>query len=884
MEKNRQWLSDDYRKSFSCLAGEEAVGKENLNLLPDARNMANIRDDCFSPQGFASFELRFQVEQCDENTVFCVGFGKPFEYALSEDSQVEISFEAERIVVQDGESYASAVPDGRTGEWRIVYSKEILTVYGGNVTLSLNVPKNHMIGYCTLFGKSGKASVVGVKLFSDSDVKPFSEEQRAEAKTKWQKWRMHRNEMAVDRFADYLEKHPEERLERPLEIVLERRMVRVGDSLRVSVVSRCEKTPSIYVTHNYLSEDSCAREMLPVEFIKNNEVWVGEFTLPFLKAGNTLIEAITGDIRIVRNVAVYDKGYLVVTPWIGSNIPNVDEELHKYDIPGDYWLYAQPLYDPPEIFLDMARDLRKMSYIYGDRIVPMINANWLMCGTSEGNLFELPSECQRNGFESTLKIMDLLGCDRTELIASYTFGNDTIGILKELGIKAVTSLCVWQNWQDSDWKINHWGAPNIPYYPSRDDFRRAVYKGDLMAFSMCTSSSVRNYSIYTQDGCPTLVCPGQRYTRQAAQHYSIQRFYDTFEGYLQDARNNDTPTYVTIAIEDFLGRDDWRKANNRALDYMAARAKTERIIFASAADITDFYAAEFEGMQPTAYFQPDFYCGYRIGAKPAVLPDRIEIDDPRYMAMFRKGETLPQFWYDYTHEWDAALFDDVERNQYGLYNPDEIDVSTLSPKQMDRRGVSAETACRVDGDTLTVTCIVNTPKPLALLPVAVYDIPLSDCRQINSDINVHKVADMYRNTTHLVAELTDVQAGRQVFELKFKGIPTKTEERIFCLQDALCIREAEAPKTDRNGVLQPGSKEPHCYLWSADGARVVRIILDGAQLQGARLLTNGGEYSEAPCGQWTIAVNQKWQNESPILFGVTAAELKGAVISVEYEN
>ena len=61
-------------------------------------------------------------------------------------------------------------------------------------------------------------------------------------------------------------------------------------------------------------------------------------------------------------------------------------------------------------------------------------------------------------------------------------------------MKALTSLCAWQNWQDGGWKINHCGVSNQPYYPADDDFRRAGKERDLMCFTMgnCVASEDTN--------------------------------------------------------------------------------------------------------------------------------------------------------------------------------------------------------------------------------------------------------------------------------------------------------------------------------------------------------------------------------------------------------
>jgi hypothetical protein len=135
--------------------------------------------------------------------------------------------------------------------------------------------------------------------------------------------------------------------------------------------------------------------------------------------------------------------------------------------------------------------------------------------------------------------MKALGFDRMELVASYTPDATTIEIMEDLGVKGLTSLCAWQNWEDGGWRINHCGVSNQPYYPADDDFRRSGNKRDIMCFTMGSSSCNRNYSIMVLDGCPSNIVPGERYFDHRVIHYNIQRFYDIFDGYIADSKNND---------------------------------------------------------------------------------------------------------------------------------------------------------------------------------------------------------------------------------------------------------------------------------------------------------------------------------------------------------
>ena len=155
-----------------------------------------------------------------------------------------------------------------------------------------------------------------------------------------------------------------------------------------------------------------------------------------------------------------------------------------------------------------------------------------------------------------------------------------------------------------DWKINHCGVANQPYYPSTDDFRRAGKQRDIMCFTMGNASCNRNYSIMVLDGCPTNIVPGERYLANRVVNQQMQRFYDTFDGYINDSQNNNSLLTVTIALESFSGKMDWNATNEAAIRYMVKKAASEKIIFTSAADIADYHRKNNLDMQSAAEMIP----------------------------------------------------------------------------------------------------------------------------------------------------------------------------------------------------------------------------------------------------------------------------------------
>ena len=65
-----------------------------------------------------------------------------------------------------------------------------------------------------------------------------------------------------------------------------------------------------------------------------------------------------------EGLLLLDTGYMAVIPWVGANTPYLDEELHRFDLPGDYWV------PDPGIIADPEEAVKKfgLSHICGDRM------------------------------------------------------------------------------------------------------------------------------------------------------------------------------------------------------------------------------------------------------------------------------------------------------------------------------------------------------------------------------------------------------------------------------------------------------------------------------------------------------------------------------------
>lgn len=654
----------------------------------------------------------------------------------------------------------------------------------------------------------------------------------------------------------YLKENPDALPPKKGELLVPERLVDRGNELKISVISYGTANAALLVTRNCFGTDAVC-EPYPLNLQRNGEIFRQDIKIKFDIPGNTKLELWVNGEKIIRQVAVIDKGYMAVIPWIGSNIPPFDEEIHKYGIAGDFWMPLPGSEKDPQKTVEKYRSFVVNGHKYGDRTACFINAKTLIPDSETDCLFEMDALSQERGLRQLERQMRILGFEGMELAASYTPDAVSVGILEKLGVKALTSLCPWQNWKDGGWKINHCGVSNQPYYPADDDFRRAGRKRKIMCFTMGTSSCNRNYSIMAYDGCPTNIVPGERYLDHRVLHYNIQRFYDIFDGYIQDAKNNEELLTVTIAFESFRGFMDWGAVNEMAVRYMVKKAKTEKIVFTSAADVSEYHQKRDLNMQEAYYCQPDYYYGYHNGELPGRVDDRIEAATREYLAVVRRTDGLPMYFYDYTKPWHSVPFEEAQWNEFGLINPDTHGPTESQPQQIYREDMMIQR--EICGDTVRIH--IDSGSPKEKMVTGIFDIPFQEDFEMASskaDVKIKKISDLWTGNTHLFVDLGYIEKGRTEIRIKISGTPRKP-------------KAAESIK-DNLGVMWFGN---HGYMRSMDKNLAIKAEMDAPD--SACIILHSGEKIIPVNGKLEFIINEEWFNEAPMLMGYERTEFDTAL-------
>jgi len=704
----------------------------------------------------------------------------------------------------------------------------------------------------------------------------------------WVQWRLEQNKADLDALRRHLAAINDDCFGRPpCDLRVEPGLVRPGECVKACLRTAAD-APSggeVQVQANYLGAKPGGVECFTPEWRRAADGWEAEVVFTPAQLGNWRVVWEVGGYRLSRVLGVVEPGQVVVTLWVGSNTPLLDAEIHQYDLPGDTWVTSSFGSDPVAV-LDRMRPFAQNAHRYGDRLAPFVNADFLLPGIPNSNLFLLDQSVQREGIRQVQELWRLLGLPPIEILASYTPGHRTIAMLKELRIPVLNSLCVWQNTRDGTtdnaWLINHLGAPNSPYYVAEDDFRKvAPGRSGVVAFSMGSTSNVRMYDFISYDGCVTNCMPSQRYAchgvtggdkNNNAIEINADRFFTIVDGWLHDAANNAEPVFVTAALENFHQSEFWQRANAQAVDYLVRRAREGRVVFASAADVAGFYHRHYPVQPQQVYFQHDGYCGMRHELKPDCLPDRIEMSNARFHALFTEGRQLPQLLWDYTVPWENPEWVDSLpiRNEYGTVAPEAIDAAEnpagTVPVQADLRGVRAKAAVLPDAQGATISVRVDTPRPLASLPLAVWHLPMADATLAEAPACAkwQPVRDGWTDNVHGVLVLSEVPAGGTSLEVRLKGKRRKPRSMQFAIENAI------------GGRTFLTSEGPRTYLWRKDGIGPLTLIAEAPPDVAVRYNDGTAAVRDA-AGRLAIVFEDTWSRESPCLTGGTPEQVGGKV-------
>ena len=335
------------------------------------------------------------------------------------------------------------------------------------------------------------------------------------------------------------------------------------------------------------------------------------------------------------------------------------------------------------------------------------------------------------------------------------------------------------------------------------------------------------------------------------------------------------PLFLSIGLENFRDSADWNEANKLGVRYTIEQARRKKIVFASAVDIADYYHRHYDRQPETWFYWPDIYAGYQAGYKPRRAPDRIEISNASWHTVHEEGAALPRFFWDYTRPWSEPVWDDQPdiRLKYGLVDPELLTAENSVPRMVDLDGIEARVTFQPLDEGLLVQIVLRSPAPIASLPIAAWNLPLSA-----EGLSVAEISDRTRATP-----IVDGSTGNLSAVVICDEVPAGVSRRT--------VRLRGAPRRPLDPVVQVGAhvggrvfmrdQGPSIYVWlardgSPEGTLKVRVP-DGRSVHAQ---DNAGNLIEPRDGLLVIPMKRDWQHQSPRIVGLTAEEFRA---SADYE-
>jgi len=860
---------------------------------------ATLAGTVMNPENLANFTLQLRWNfGGNSNGVFRVGWGKPFEWGTFDQCTGWVTVQSDgraRVYSEGKELGELQLPISDQGAVAFTVRRRagdlILTSAGQDTTFPLPAGLPAGGGYLTLrsegYERNGKAlHVESAELAAVGNLPPLSAAQQEEGIRQWEKSQVDGVWNTLTNFEKYFQANHAGRWAYKTDLQIEPGLVRPGEKVRLHF--RCEEPVppacTASVQADYLSASPGAIEPLVLSWRKTKDgAQEAVVELKPGQVGNWHVVWRVGDEQLSRVFGVVDDGCAVIRLLTTSDRnlgkPNPPpagfDAIHEAGLAGNFWNAGNGYSRTPEDELARYRRLLAFHHLWGDEIIPLVHADTIIPGAPDKNLFKVSDEVQREGIEQTMKLWDMLGIGPLNDLGGYTFSDSTPEIARSLGIKSIDCLCQWQNWTDlggdnNGWQINDWGAPTVPYFVAKDDFRKVAHGRSIVALPEETASDVRIYSIFAGEGQPQQSFMRQQsYNGNMGETWNIDRFEAAMDLLLAESRFQNGPRFLFVGFENFMDLPDWNEANRLAVKHLVKAARHQKVVFAQAAAIADYFQCHYQRQPENWFYWPDTYAGLTHSYKPPQVPDRIELMNGDFHTVFEDGSALPRFFWDYMHPWSAPAWDEQPaiRQKYGLLNPALITASNCVPPIVDLAGVTATVTIEPQDGGAEAQVVIESVRPLPMLPVALWRIPLDPQTLGKVTTSAHaryvRVVDGSTGNLHGVLVCSKVPTGRSVWTVKFKG-----ELRTPVIAEIHIGNQV-------SGRFFPRANGPSAYVWLTDTNAVGGVLTvqvpDG---RAATLHYNNGQTEQTVGGALQVKLDHTWQHQSPLITGLTTAEIQ----------
>jgi hypothetical protein len=338
---------------------------------------------------------------------------------------------------------------------------------------------------------------------------------------------------------------------------------------------------------------------------------------------------------------------------------------------------------------------------------------------------------------------------------------------------------------------------------------------------------------------------------------------------LEESRYQAGPTFIFVALENFIDSTSWNEANRLGVKHLVDAARKQKVVFVQGAAIAEYFQSHYQKQPENWFYWPDIYAGLVDSYKPPQVSDRIELMNGDFHTVFEDGSALPRFFWDYTHPWSAPEWDEQPaiRQKYGLLNPALITASNCVPPIVDLAGVNATVTIEPQAGGAEAQVVIESARPLPMLPVALWRIPLDPQTLGKGTTSAHaryvRVVDGTTGNLHGVFVCSQVPTGRSVWTVKLKG-----ELRTPAIAEIHIGGQV-------SGRFFPRANGPSAYVWLTDTNAVGGVLT--VQVPDGRAVTlhyNDGRTEQTVGGALQVKLDHTWQHQSPMITGLTTAEIQ----------
>ncbi len=530
----------------------------------------------------------------------------------------------------------------------------------------------------------------------------------------------------------------------PVTMTVTPELVRVGEPVTLQMEVLADSTPNstLEVLADVLARDASPQQDLSLNWQVAGQrhgrtVYRAEHTLPSTTTGNYCVTwkcDIGGDIpQYTRHYATIDDSYAVCLLLSTSHrTADPGSDAHRLRIPYEQWIgdplcVSTVLAGEPEKWAGWSREYRQ----WGTTVNPhLFGPYWVNGKTTspQANLQAESPELQKTILEGYRHMLPLLGFGPTDMVSAYTMDNSFCLAARETGYQTISSLCSGQNFMDGPMRINHFGMPDRPYFIDCSDFRQPGPGGPtgLVGIPQCQ----RNTFLTREFNCTYCLEPAwNEYYNEGGGRAEVDdvwmsRMYDFFDAMLQNRLSQATPYFFNVGLE-FNGIAPGIAEGNRLLiEYAAAKAKSEPLVFSTGPAVSAYYRRHFQETPETTCYQHDYFGGLTKLDKFVGYPDTLEIEGPSFQALMRAPEILPIYQYDYRQPWDYPAWgnEDIPRNRWGYLYPGEHDPYAVVPKILDTRTLHVQRTESEREGALLVTVTVQSPLAQKNLVLALWDL------------------------------------------------------------------------------------------------------------------------------------------------------------------